>query len=141
MAVYETNSKAETVALAQRLGASLHGGELILFTGGLGAGKTAFCEGLAKGFGCTEQVSSPTFSIVNYYPGNPALAHFDLYRISTVADLETAGFFDYLDSGAVVAAEWSENMAIYLNEETAIRINMEVVDKTKRKIRIEGASF
>ncbi len=77
--------------------------------GGLGAGKTAFTEGLAEGLGCTDPVTSPTFAIVNYYRGPRPLAHFDLYRISTENDLCAAGFYDYLDQGAVVAAEWSEN--------------------------------
>ena len=84
MAVYDTHSKEETVQLGRRLAGTLRGGELILFTGGLGAGKTAFCQGLAQGLGCTDPVSSPTFSIVNYYRGPIPLAHFDLYRVSDV---------------------------------------------------------
>ena len=87
MAVFETNNKAETVALGRRLAQTLHPGDLILFTGGLGAGKTAFCEGIAAGLGCTDDVQSPTFAIVNYYRGPQPMAHFDLYRIYTLADL------------------------------------------------------
>jgi len=68
-------------------------------------GQTAFCEGIARGLGCTDPVSSPTFAIVNYYRGPRPFAHFDLYRISTENDLCAAGFYDYLDEGAVVAAE------------------------------------
>ena len=112
---------------------------LIAFTGGLGAGKTAFCEGLAKGLGCTDPVSSPTFAIVNYYRGPRPFAHFDLYRISTENDLCAAGFYDYLDEGAVVAAEWSENFADLLALEDPIHINIERVDDTTRRITIEGA--
>ena len=111
---------------------------LIAFTGGLGAGKTAFCEGLAKGLGCTDSVSSPTFAIVNYYRGPRPFAHFVLYRISTENDLCGAGFYDYLDEGAVVAAEWSENFADLLALEDPIRINIERVDDTTRRITIEG---
>ena len=111
---------------------------LIAFTGGLGAGKTAFCEGIARGLGCTDPVSSPTFAIVNYYRGPRPFAHFDLYRISTENDLCAAGFYDYLDEGAVVAAEWSENFADLLELEDPIHINIERVDDTTRRITIEG---
>ena len=104
MSQFITTSREETVALGRRLAAALPDGSLIAFTGGLGAGKTAFCEGLAEGLGCTDPVSSPTFAIVNYYRGPKPLAHFDLYRISTENDLCAAGFYDYLDEGAIVAA-------------------------------------
>ena len=104
MAVYETGSRAETAALGERLAKVLRSGSLVLFTGGLGAGKTAFCEGIARGLGCTDEVSSPTFAIVNVYRGPQPFAHFDMYRISTMEDLQATGFFDYLDDGAVVAA-------------------------------------
>ncbi|MEG1640459.1 MAG: tRNA (adenosine(37)-N6)-threonylcarbamoyltransferase complex ATPase subunit type 1 TsaE, partial [Ruthenibacterium sp.] len=95
MSTYVTNSKAETVSLGEKLAATLHAGDLILFTGGLGAGKTAFCEGIAAGLHCIDAVSSPTFAIVNAYRGTQIFAHFDLYRISTMEDLQSAGFFDY----------------------------------------------
>ena len=79
MSQFITTSREETVALGRRLAAALPDGSLIAFTGGLGAGKTAFCEGLAEGLGCTDPVSSPTFAIVNYYRGPRPFAHFDLY--------------------------------------------------------------
>ncbi|OLA33861.1 MAG: tRNA (adenosine(37)-N6)-threonylcarbamoyltransferase complex ATPase subunit type 1 TsaE [Faecalibacterium prausnitzii] len=133
-------AKRETVALGRKLAAVLPDGALIAFTGGLGAGKTAFCEGLAEGLGCTDPVSSPTFAIVNYYRGPRPLAHFDLYRISTENDLCAAGFYDYLDQGAIVAAEWSENFADLLAPEDPIYINIDRVDDTTRRITIEGVS-
>ena len=83
MEEYITHSRDETVALGRRLAAELAPGSLIAFTGGLGAGKTAFCQGIAEGLGCTDPVSSPTFAIVNYYRGPRPFAHFDLYRIHT----------------------------------------------------------
>ncbi len=129
--------------MGRRLAGTLRGGELILFTGGLGAGKTAFCQGLAQGLGCTDPVSSPTFSIVNYYRGPIPLAHFDLYRVSSLADLETSGFYDYLDAGAVVAAEWSENVASLLAGEPAIRIALSHLpgEEDGRRIAIEGGAL
>lgn len=141
MTVFTTNSKEETAALGARLAAVLAPGSLVLFTGGLGAGKTAFCEGLARGLGCTDPVSSPTFAIVNYYRGPRPLAHFDLYRVSTREDLETSGFYDYLDEGAVVAAEWSENVAALLADEPAVRVDIAKLPGDTRRITIEGAAL
>ena len=141
MAVYKSHSRAETVALGERLAKAVPRGSLICFTGGLGAGKTAFCEGLAKGLGCIDAVSSPTFAIVNYYRGPSPLAHFDLYRISSESDLNTAGFYDYLDQGVTVAAEWSENFADLLALEDPIYINIECADDTTRIITVTGAEL
>lgn len=141
MAEYITHSREETAALGQRLAARLSGGQLVAFTGGLGVGKTAFCEGLARGLGCTDPVSSPTFAIVNYYRGPRPLAHFDLYRIGSRNDLEAAGFYDYLDQGAVVAAEWSENFADLLALENPVRVDIQRLDDTARRITIEGAAL
>lgn len=141
MAEFITASRAETVALGRRLAAVLEPGCVIAYTGGLGAGKTAFTEGLADGLGCTDPVSSPTFAIVNYYRGRQPLAHFDLYRISSQNDLEAAGFYDYLDQGAIVAAEWSENFADLLELEQPIRVDIQRVDENTRRITIEGVTL
>ena len=136
MEQYLTHSKAETVALGRQLAARLCPGDLIAFTGGLGAGKTAFCEGLAAGLGCTDPVSSPTFAIVNYYRGPQPFAHFDLYRVHGQNDLAAAGFYDYLDMGAVVAAEWSENCADLLAAEDPIRVDIENLGGSDRRITV-----
>ena len=140
MQEFVTHSREETVAVGRELAKTLPAGARIAFTGGLGAGKTAFCQGLAEGLGCTDPVSSPTFAIVNYYRGPRPLAHFDLYRISTENELCAAGFYDYLDQGAVVAAEWSENFADLLALENPIRVNIARLDETTRKITIEGVT-
>ena len=131
-----THSRQETVDFARQYAKTLPAGALLAFTGGLGAGKTAFCQGLAEGLGCTDPVSSPTFAIVNYYRGPRPFAHFDLYRIQTENDLAAAGFYDYLDMGAVVACEWSENCAELLALEDPIRIHIERLDENTRKITI-----
>lgn len=138
---YTTHSRAETVALGRRLAAALTPGTVVAFTGGLGAGKTAFCEGLADGLGCTDPVSSPTFAIVNYYRGPRPLAHFDLYRISTEQDLCAAGVYDYLDEGAIVAAEWSENLADLLALEQPVTVDIRHLGGDDRRITIEGVSL
>ena len=131
MEEYITRSREETVALGRSLAARLAPGSLIAFTGGLGVGKTAFC---------TDPVSSPTFSIVNYYRGPRPFAHFDLYRIHSESDLAAAGFYDYLDQGAIVAAEWSENCAELLALEHPITIEIQRLDETTRRITIQNVS-
>ncbi len=143
MATFITTSREETVALGQRLAAVVRPGDLVAFTGGLGAGKTAFCQGLAQGLGCTDPVSSPTFAIVNYYRGPRPLAHFDLYRIHSEDDLSAAGFYDYLDEGAVVAAEWSENLADLLAAEHPITVDICRDDRQPdtRHITITGVTL
>ncbi len=141
MSKYLTHNKNETVALGEKLAKTLAPSSLVLFTGGLGAGKTAFCEGIAKGLGCIDEVSSPTFAIVNAYRGKQIFAHFDLYRIYTLEGLESAGFYDYLDEGAVVAAEWSENVSDLLAGEAAVRIDIKLLDGDNREITISGGEL
>lgn len=119
-----SKSREETEHYAEKLAAVLKGGEVIAFFGGLGMGKTCFTSGLARGLGLKSEVSSPTFSLVHDYGGNPPLYHFDMYRISTYYDLCTTGFFEYLDMGAVLAVEWSENIETALPEDNTIRIEI-----------------
>ncbi|MCC8042786.1 MAG: tRNA (adenosine(37)-N6)-threonylcarbamoyltransferase complex ATPase subunit type 1 TsaE [Oscillospiraceae bacterium] len=119
MLIYETNSAEETIELAAQIGAKLKGGEVIAYKGGLGAGKTTFTRGLAVGMGLKNDVSSPTFAIVNEYRGSGrlSLCHFDMYRITNSAALETTGFYDYMSEDTVIAVEWSENIAEELEGE------------------------
>ena len=105
-----THSALETVAVGETFARRLRGGEVLAFSGGLGIGKTAFVRGLARGLGIPDEVTSPTFTLVNQYEGGRLpLYHFDMYRISGWDDLESTGFFDYLGAG-VLAVEWSENI-------------------------------
>ena len=107
MAVYETGSRAETAALGERLAKVLRSGSLVLFTGGLGAGKTAFCEGIARGLGCTDEVSSPTFALMNQYDGRLTVRHFDLYRLFGPEEVCDLGFDEFFRAGdGVCAVEW-----------------------------------
>jgi len=135
---FTTNSPQETCALAERLAGQLRGGEVIAFTGGMGAGKTAFTRGLAIGLGAGDVASSPTFAIVNEYQGRLTLEHFDMYRIETWDDLYSTGFFDYLDTGRVLAIEWSENMESALPDD-AIYVDIRPGEtETQRVITIRG---
>ena len=111
MSVYYTSGPAETFDLGKKIAQSVGDGSVIAMFGGMGMGKTAFTRGLAEGLGIDpKNVSSPTFAIVHEYIGKRTLYHFDMYRIESWDDLYSTGFFDYLDSGGVIAVEWSENI-------------------------------
>ena len=106
---YITNGEGETEDLGCRLGRALEPGAVIAYTGDLGAGKTAFTRGLARGLGIPDRVTSPTFTIVNEYEGGRLpLFHFDMYRLGSADELYDIGWEDYLARGGVCAVEWSE---------------------------------
>lgn len=103
-----THSPEETEAVAAELASSLRGGDVLAMSGDLGAGKTAFVRGLARGLGYTGPVQSPTFTIVNeYLGGRLPLFHFDLYRLGDAEELYELGFEEYPARGGVCAVEWS----------------------------------
>lgn len=136
---YITHSPEETRALGARLSNTLRGGEVIAFTGDLGAGKTAFVSGMAQALGVDERVTSPTFTIVNEYEGGRLpLFHFDMYRLGSADELFHIGWEDYLARGGVCAVEWSENVDEAI-EDDAIRISItRGEDENSRVITIEG---
>ncbi len=134
---YITHSPAETEAVGEALAKTLRPGTVLAFRGDLGAGKTAFTRGLGRGLGCTERVTSPTYTIVNEYTsGRLPLFHFDMYRLRSSEDLFDIGWEDYLERGGVCAVEWSENVADALDG--AIWITIEKTGDDSRKITIEG---
>lgn len=111
-------------------------GTVIGFIGGLGMGKTAFTSGFVKGLGINADVSSPTFAICNEYIGNDCrVYHFDMYRIESWDDLYSTGFFDYIDSGAYILAEWSENIFGALPDDSVI-IEIEKLGDNDRLFKI-----
>lgn len=135
--VFFTNSPEETEAVGQALGKVLQPGTVLAYTGDLGAGKTAFTRGLARGLGSTEQVTSPTYTIVNeYLSGRLPLFHFDMYRLASADDLWDIGWEDYLDRNGVCAVEWSENVTEAM--ENAIWVRIEKTGEESRRITIEG---
>ena len=132
-----TNSPAETEAVGEALGKRLQPGTVLAYRGDLGAGKTAFTRGLARGLGATEQVTSPTYTIVNeYLSGRLPLFHFDMYRLHSSDDLWDIGWEDYLERGGICAVEWSENVADAL--ENPITVRVEKLGDESRRITIEG---
>ena len=140
MAEFISSSEAETEALGARLAARLPGGSVVAMYGDLGAGKTAFVRGMARGMGLSCRVSSPTFTIVNEYLGERELIHFDMYRIGGADELFDIGWEDYLSRGAVCAVEWSENVKdAFFGDEIVVRI--EKLGDTTRRITIEGAEL
>ena len=132
-----TNSPAETEKVGAALGSILQPGTVLAYRGDLGAGKTAFTRGLARGLGCDEIVTSPTYTIVNeYLSGRIPLFHFDMYRLASSDDLWDIGWEDYLERGGVCAVEWSENVADAL--ENAVSVTIEKLGEESRRITIEG---
>ena len=132
-----TTSPNETEAVGEALGKVLKPGTVLAYTGDLGAGKTAFTRGLARGLGATDMVTSPTYTIVNeYLSGRIPLFHFDMYRLSSSDDLWDIGWEDYLERGGVCAVEWSENVEDAM--ENAIFVRIEKTGEASRRITIEG---
>ena len=134
---YITGSPEETEAVGAALGRVLTPGSVVAYRGDLGAGKTAFTRGLARGLGCTDTVTSPTYTIVNeYLSGRIPLFHFDMYRLRSSDALWDIGWEDYLERGGVCAVEWSENVADAM--ENAVTVNLEKLGENTRRITIEG---
>ena len=134
-----SRSVAETEEIGRELGQRLGPGTVVAYRGGLGMGKTAFTRGLAKGLGCRDRVTSPTFTIVNEYQGRLPLFHFDMYRLSDSDALFDIGWEDYLDRGGVCAVEWSENVADAMPEDTVyVTIQRHSQHEDWRVITIEG---
>ena len=132
-----TQSPEETEAVGAALARQLNSGAVIAYRGDLGAGKTAFTRGLARGLGYTGLVTSPTYTIVQeYLGGRLPLFHFDMYRLSSSDDLWDIGWEDYLDRGGVCAVEWSENVEDAM--ENAIFVTIEKTGEQSRRITVEG---
>ena len=135
-----TNSPIETEAVGQALGKVLQPGSILAYEGDLGAGKTAFTRGLARGLGCRDTVTSPTYTIVNeYLSGRLPLFHFDMYRLGSSDELFDIGWEDYLDRGGVCAVEWSENVPDAM--EDTILVDIRKTGDDSRCITIEGGNI
>lgn len=133
-----TSSPEETIEFAKRVGTMLRGGDILAYRGGLGAGKTTFTRGLALGMGLPDDVSSPTFALVNEYRNEKIIMyHFDMYRIMNAEALETTGFYDYMSEDSVIVCEWSENISDCLPDGT-ITITIERLGENEREITVEG---
>lgn len=152
MEEYKSLSVEQTEDIAAEFATKLQKGDVIAYIGGLGAGKTAFTRGLARGLNLACDVSSPTFSLVHEYrnveKNSLSLYHFDMYRITSLDDVYSTGYFDYLDLNEIIAIEWSENVAGILGDDTIyvelIKVGFDETDEGEvdaynmRLIRISG---
>jgi tRNA threonylcarbamoyladenosine biosynthesis protein TsaE len=131
-----TRSEEETFHLAERLGAAMVGGEVVLLEGELGAGKTIFAKGLASGLGLNDrgQVVSPSYTLVNVYEARVPIFHIDLYRIESEEEIDDLGWEDYL-GGGVVIVEWADRMPPL---EGAIRVFIFIDEDDSRRITIRA---
>ncbi len=136
MKTYIAKSETETSAVAKELAKSLIPGDIIAFSGGLGVGKTTFTRYLCEALNCLDDVSSPTFTLMNCYRAKFPIYHFDMYRINTFDDLYSTGFFDYIESDAVLVIEWSENIIDFLPD-GIIKIEIKRLGDNEREITIE----
>lgn len=134
-----THSERETEDAGAAFAAGIPDGTVVAMYGELGAGKTAFVRGMARGMGLDCRVNSPTFTIVNEYLGERTLLHFDMYRLGGADELWDIGWDDYLERGGVCAVEWSENVAgAFTGDELTVRI--EKLSDTDRRITIGGGA-
>ena len=144
-----SSSVEETLEIAREFGATLRPGDVVSLVGELGAGKTHFAKGVARGLGIEEYVTSPTFNILRLYDGHYVdesgeshplqLAHWDLYRLELEEQLEDVDFFGILESGCASLIEWADKFPGILPEDTTV-VTIEVVDETTREITIERCS-
>ena len=136
---FRSTSVQMTEEYGKQLAKELQGGTVLALFGGMGMGKTALVRGIAAGLGLSAEVSSPTFALVHDYGGRPPLVHFDMYRVTGWEDLYSTGFFDYLDAGAILVVEWSENIEGALPE-NAVKITISRGESDNQRIfEIEGA--
>ncbi|MBE6789013.1 MAG: tRNA (adenosine(37)-N6)-threonylcarbamoyltransferase complex ATPase subunit type 1 TsaE [Ruminococcaceae bacterium] len=135
MQEFVSYSEKETENFAKEFAKTLKAGDVVAFEGDLGAGKTAFVRGMAGGLDCSDSVCSPTFAIVNEYDGKIPVFHFDMYRIETLGELYSIGFFEYLERGGICAIEWSENIYSALPQ-NSIFVNIQRLSENERKITV-----
>ena len=134
MSVFISKSREETLAFAESYAKTLRGGDVVLLDGDMGAGKTVFTKGLAKGLGIEEEVTSPTYAYMNDYDGR--LFHYDCYRIESVEQAERLGLADYFDMGGICVIEWSQNIAPLLPRKTK-RVTINKLSENEREIVCE----
>lgn len=134
----KTKSEEETLNLGKKFAKVIKNGDIIAMFGELGSGKTAFVRGVAGEFGCAENVSSPTFAIVNEYNGKIKIYHFDMYRIHGEDELYCTGFYDYIEEENTISfIEWSENIEEALPE-GVIKIYIKKQGENERLFTFEG---
>ena len=135
----ESESTEQTFAIGFAVGGRAGEGDIFALSGELGAGKTCFTGGLARGLGVDEHytITSPTFTLINEYPGRCRLYHFDVYRLNKIGELDDLGYDEYVSGSGVVAIEWAEKITGALPPDT-VTIHFKYVDENRRIITISG---
>ena len=131
MSTFISTSREETEKFAQKFAKTLRAGDVVLLNGDMGAGKTVFAKGVAKGLGIEEEVTSPTYAYMNDYDGR--LFHYDCYRIESVAQAESLGLADYFDMGGICLIEWAQNIAPLLPKYVK-KVAIKKLDENRREI-------
>lgn len=135
-----TKSPEDTVLLGERIARSLKPNDVVAITGELGAGKTTLIQGVAKGLGINNWITSPTFTLINEFTGKLNLYHVDLYRIDSVADAEDIAIEEYFNKGGVTVIEWAEKIGPILPAGT-VEIKISIVSDNERSLEIKGLSI
>ena len=135
--LYKSGSAEDTKKIAAEFAKSLKSGDVLCMSGDLGAGKTAFVQGLAAGLGVLDYVNSPTFTIVNEYSGDLPLYHFDVYRIGDSSEMFDIGFDEYLDGDGVTVIEWAELIEDILPQSRYNITILKADEESAREIKIE----
>ena len=131
MVIYISNSREETEKFACEYAKTLRAGDVVLLDGDMGAGKTVFAKGVARGLSIQEEVTSPTYAYMNDYDGR--LFHYDCYRIESAEQAERLGLADYFDLGGICLIEWSQNIAPLLPKRCK-RVAIKKLDENRREI-------
>ena len=134
-----SNSPEETQALGEKWGRAARPGQILGLSGDLGAGKTQFVKGIARGLGIARPIQSPTFALLNLYPeGRLPLAHLDLYRLETIQQIVSAGLEDYLSTDGLTVIEWAERWPELQNQQDYLAINIETIEPHQRRFVFHG---
>lgn len=136
--VLASTSPEATLAIGERIGATLAPGSIVLLRGPLGSGKTVLAKGIARSLGVADEIISPTYTIVADYPGRIPLAHVDLYRIEGAAQLEGLGLDELLAGPNVTVVEWGEKIEPLLGGRPAVRVTITLAPDGGRRLAIEG---
>jgi len=134
-----SDSREQTLEVGRLIGTVLERGDIVALIGELGSGKTCLTQGMAKGLGVEENVPvvSPTFTLINEYPGKIPLIHLDVYRLSGPRDLEDMGYEEYFEGGGIIVIEWAEKIRDILPAKTLF-VSMRYIDENTREMILEG---
>jgi tRNA threonylcarbamoyladenosine biosynthesis protein TsaE len=132
-----TKSRDETIKLGEKIAKALKAGDVVALSGQLGAGKTTLIQGVARGLGIKNYITSPTFTLINEFKGRLSLYHVDLYRLNDIFEAEDIAIEEYFEKGGITVVEWAEKIKELLPK-SAIKININVLGEEKRDIDIKG---